>query len=114
MNESRIAVVGHCAAGKSTVVALLRERGYDAYSVAQEHSVIRDLWRHQDPSHVLYLDVSLEELRRRRGNPDWPEWIFEKQEARLLEARANASLVVDTDRHDPEDVVRIWSQFMGK
>ena len=106
----KVAVVGHCASGKTTVVKLLRADGYDAYSVAQEHSVIRDLWKHQEPQHVLYLDVSLDELRRRRGNPQWPAWIFEEQESRLLDARRNATVVINTDKHEPEDIVRIWQE----
>lgn len=106
----KIAVVGHCASGKTTVVKLLREDGYNAYSVAQEHSIIRDLWRHQEPQHVLYLDVSLEELRRRRGNPQWPAWIFEEQEGRLRDAREHATVVIDTDNHEPEEIVRIWQE----
>jgi thymidylate kinase len=115
MNENRkVAVVGHCAAGKSTVVKLLRELDVDAYAVAQEHSIIRDLWRRQQPDFVLYLDVSLEELRRRRNNAEWPSWIFTEQERRLADARQNATLIVDTDNVDPEDVVRMWQEAIDR
>ena len=38
----RIAIVGICASGKTTLVRGLREAGYDAYNVAQEHSCIHD------------------------------------------------------------------------
>jgi len=110
---AKIAVVGHCAAGKSTVVNLLRVRGHDAVAVAQEHSAIRDLWNHQNPDVVLYLAVSLEELRRRKNNPAWPGWIFETQEARLKHARAHASLEVDTDIHDANAVVECLEQYLS-
>lgn len=97
MSTTKIAVTGHCGAGKTTVVNLLRRRGYDAYSVAQEHSIISDLWAHQEPDVVVHLDVSLAEIRRRKRNPRWPEWIFDEQVRRLESARANATLVLDTD-----------------
>jgi deoxyadenosine/deoxycytidine kinase len=113
VNGQRIAVVGHCAAGKSTVVRLLADRGFEAYSVAQEHSSVHDLWNHQQPDFVLYLDVSLEEMRRRRDNPDWPEWIFEKQSQRLRHAREHAALVIDTDRNDPEAIVALVERHVG-
>ena len=110
---AKIAVVGHCAAGKSTVVRLLRGRGHNAIAVAQEHSAIRDLWNHQQPDVVLYLEVSLDELRRRKGNPKWPGWIFENQEMRLQDARAHASLEIDTDIHDADAVVEFVEQFLA-
>jgi CheY-like chemotaxis protein len=110
---AKIAVVGHCAAGKSTVVHLLRGRGHDAIAVAQEHSAIRDLWNHQQPDVILYLEVSLEELRRRKNNPKWPAWIFETQESRLQDARAHASLEIDTDIHDADAVVEFLEQHLA-
>jgi dephospho-CoA kinase len=114
MPSPRIAVVGHCAAGKSTVVSLLKARGLDAFSVAQEHSAVRDLWKHKQPDVVLYLEVSLEEMRRRRDNPTWPDWIFENQEQRLQDAREHATLLIDTDVHDADDVVAIVEETLGR
>lgn len=97
--------MGHCASGKSSVVAALRAHGFDAYSVAQEHSAIDDLWAHLEPDHVLFLDVSLPVIRRRRDNPGWPEWIYAAQRKRLADARANANLIVDTDELTVDEVV---------
>lgn len=105
MSATRIAVLGHCAAGKSTVVDQLVERGLDAYSVAQEHSIVHDLWAHLQPDVVVVLEVSLEEIRARKANPDWPEWIYETQDQRLKHARENADVVIDTDRLPVESVV---------
>lgn len=102
----RVAVVGHCASGKSSVVAGLRAQGFESYSVAQEHSEIRDLWAHLEPDRVLFLDVSLEVIRQRRDNPVWPEWIYAAQQERLEDARDNADLVVDTDNLTVDEVVR--------
>ena len=56
-----IKVVGVSAGGKSTLVRLLRERGYDARAVSQEHSEVPTLWKQFEPPRVLiYLDTTLE------------------------------------------------------
>ena len=93
----RIAVVGHCAAGKSTLVGALRSAGYDAYAVAQEHSGIAWLWRHSEPDVLVYLHVPLAAVRARRGE-EWPQTVYDAQEARLTDARAHADLVLDTSK----------------
>lgn len=93
----RIAVVGHCASGKSTLVGALRRNGYDAHAVAQEHSGIAHLWRHSEPDLLIYLDVPLAAVRARRGE-EWPQAVYDAQEARLADARARAHLVLDTSR----------------
>lgn len=105
MGELRVAVVGHCASGKSTVVAALRDRGFDAWAVAQEHSAVADLWRRQSPDALVYLDVSLESIRARRGDPQWPRWLYDVQAARLAAARQEADIVVSTDSTPAEGVV---------
>lgn len=105
MSTPRIAILGHCAAGKSTVVDQLVKRGLDAFSVAQEHSIVHDLWAHQQPDIVVVLEVSLEELRARKANPGWPEWIYTIQDQRLEHARDHADLVIDTDRQPVDAVV---------
>lgn len=91
----RIAVVGHCASGKSTLVGALRRHGYDAYAVAQEHSAISWLWRHAEPEVLIYLDVPLATVRERRGE-EWPQAVYDAQEVRLQEARVNADLLLNT------------------
>ena len=49
----KIAVVGVCASGKTTLVQGLREEGYDAYNVAQEHSGIHDFWNKRQPNIIV-------------------------------------------------------------
>lgn len=100
----RVAVVGGCASGKSSVVAALRSRGVDAYAVAQEHSMVRDLWRHLQPDILVLLDASLATVRARRDDPNWPAWIYDTQQQRLAHARAHADLTLATDERDPESV----------
>lgn len=105
MTRPRVAVVGHCASGKTTITRMLLEQGIEAYSVAQEHSIVRDLWNHLEPDLMVYLDVSLREIRQRKDNDAWPEWIYEEQSQRLEHARKHADLLVDTDVLGPDAVV---------
>src|SRR5205085_6988824 len=95
----RVAVVGHCASGKSTLVSALRQHGYDANAVAQEHSAINWLWRHSEPDVLIYLDVPLATVRARRG-AEWPQAVYDAQETRLQDARAHADLILDTSTEE--------------
>lgn len=99
----RIAVVGHCAAGKSTLVGALHRLGYDAHAVAQEHSGISWLWRHSACDVLIYLEVPLATVRARRGE-EWPQAVYDAQEARLTDARAHADLILDTSKESIADV----------
>ena len=101
----RVAVVGVCGSGKTTVVQQLRALGFDAYAVGQEHSVVRDLWNHQHPDRLVYLEASLEAVRARRG-PGWPAWIYRLQQERLGDARAHATVAVDSASIPVEETVR--------
>ncbi|HBY47560.1 MAG TPA: hypothetical protein PK593_09765 [Thermomicrobiales bacterium] len=112
MNTQRIAVVGHCASGKSTLASGLRGRGFDAWAVAQEHSAIANLWRHQSPDTLIYLDVSLESIRERRDDPNWPGWLYDLQSGRLASAREHANLIVPTDSLSAGGVLsRVLAKF---
>jgi predicted ATPase len=102
----KIVVVGPCAAGKTTLVAALIERGYNAYAVAQEHSIVRDLWNRRDPDVVVALDLDLAVLRQRRS-PTWSADIYARQHERLQPAFAAAHLLIDTGIHDIEAALRM-------
>ncbi|MDI3341102.1 MAG: hypothetical protein QJR03_11295 [Sphaerobacter sp.] len=102
----RVAVVGVCASGKTTVTEGLRRRGYDAYVVGQEHSIIPDLWRRSHPDHVVVLEADLATVRARRGEA-WPEWLYHAQRERLAHARAHATVVVDTSGRRVDETVQI-------
>ena len=92
----RVAVVGPCASGKSTLTAALRAAGYEARQPAQEHSYVPDMWlRLVDPDVLIYLDISYEALLARRPHFGEREYL-EREKARLAHARAHADLVVDT------------------
>jgi broad-specificity NMP kinase len=105
MQPRRVAIVGTCASGKSSVVARLRVRGVDAFAVAQEHSVVSELWNHRQPDHVVVLEARLETVRARRDDPVWPEWIYDLQQERLISAREHADVVVQTDDRGLDEVV---------
>lgn len=108
----RIVVVGPCASGKSTLVSRLRETGYDAYAVAQEHSAVRDLWKRKHPDVVVALDVSLDVVRERRS-PEWLEAVYIRQHERLANAYTAADLVIDTALHDADAVQQIVEAYVA-
>ena len=101
----RIAVVGPCASGKSTLVKALREAGYEARHPAQEHSYVPDMWRRLvDPDVLIYLDLSHEAYRQRRPKDDAGPEYLEMQRARLAHAREHADLKIDTSEMSDTDV----------
>jgi thymidylate kinase len=92
----RVAVVGPCTSGKSTLTAALLALGYDARQPAQEHSYVPDMWqRLVKPDVLVYLDVSYEAARQRRKISWGPERL-DKQAGRLAHARQHANLYIDT------------------
>jgi len=108
----RIVVVGTCASGKTTLVDRLQALGLDAHVSGQEHSAVRDLWRRLAPDVLVVLDVDLATVRARRS-PTWPAQIFAAQQERLRGAVAAADLIIDTARHDADEVVRIVTSWLA-
>ncbi len=100
----RIVVVGPCASGKTTLVAALRERGYDARVSGQEHSEIATLWQRLRPDILIALEVDIEAVRARRGGT-WPEWLHDLQVKRLHAAFAAADLTIDTTDIDEQTMI---------
>jgi len=101
-----IAVVGVCAAGKTTLARALRELGYNARPVLQEHSYVPNMWqRITRPDILIYLAADLETVRRRRRDPYFPTWLFEQELARLSHARAHADIYIDTSDLTPGEVL---------
>ena len=100
-----IAIVGPCAAGKSTLAVALRALGYNVREVVQEHSYVPTMWqRITNPDYLVYLDVSWEVARRRRATDAGPEW-WEEQRHRLRHARRHADLYLLTDDLTPAEVL---------
>ena len=109
----RIVVVGPCASGKSALVAALRERAYDAHVSGQEHSEIATLWQRLHPDILVSLEVDIEAVRARRGR-SWPEWLHDRQVARLQAASAAADLTIDTTDIDVPTMVERTITFLQR
>ena len=92
-----IGVVGPCAAGKSTLIAGLKDCGYNVRHIAQEHSHVPDMWqRLTNPRILIYLDVSFPvSFERRKLNWTLEEYL--DQVTRLRHARQHADFYIDTD-----------------
>jgi len=99
-----IGVVGPCAAGKSTLIAILRSHGIAVRHIAQEHSYVQAMWqRLTNPDLLVFLDVSYPEtMKRRRLN--WQEGEYQEQQRRLSHARAHADIYIYTDGLTPEEI----------
>ncbi len=108
----RVTVVGPCAAGKSTLVARLRARGYDAHAVAQEHSGVPYLWQLSEPDLLLFLDADRATIDARRGY-EWPAAIDDAQQTRLAHARAHADLYLDSSALTPDEVAERVEHFLA-
>ena len=95
----RIAIVGICASGKTTLVRGLREAGYDAYNVAQEHSCVHDFWNKKHPDVLVMIDATLPTVKKRRVIY-WGQDRIDTQHKRLADAKAHADLYIQTDDLD--------------
>jgi hypothetical protein len=92
-----IKVVGISASGKSTLVNALREGGFNARPVSQEHSDVADLWKQFGfPRILIYLDNDLEGQRQRRPDVEWDAANLAQEHDRLRNAREHADLRINT------------------
>ena len=105
--ELVLGVVGPCAAGKSTLVGQLRSQGYLVKHIAQEHSYVKDMWALiAQPDILIYLEVSYE-VSCTRNQSVWSRKIYDNQVERLVHARENADLVIDTNDKTPDKVQKL-------
>jgi deoxyadenosine/deoxycytidine kinase len=109
----RIVIVGVCAAGKTTLAESLKRLGYDADTVAQEHSHVPTLYRHTSPDVVIYLDASFATIKKRR-EIDWDESFLAEQQARLADAHSACDLYVKTDSLNADQVFRRVRRWLEK
>ncbi|MGQ9584425.1 MAG: hypothetical protein ACUVXG_03395 [Anaerolineae bacterium] len=110
----KVVVAGPCGAGKSTLVEQLREAGYQASPVAQEHSYVADMWRRlARPDVLVYLDASLETIRERLGVPWEAAWLAAERH-RLRHAREHCTLYVCTDGKSAEEVAAEVLRFLER
>ena len=100
-----IAIVGPCAAGKSTLACALQSRGLGARQIAQEHSYAPSMWQHLSrPDLLIFLDASYEVCSQRK-NLNWLKRDYTKQVHRLEHARKHCHIYVNTDGLTPEEVL---------
>jgi hypothetical protein len=112
MAKSLIGIVGPCAAGKSTLISGLKELGYAARHIAQEHSFVPAMWqRVADPLVLIYLDVSYVVSMQRRPQ-NMTEVEFAEQTNRLRHAREHADLYLHTDDLTPAEVLEQVLAFL--
>ena len=93
----RIAVVGPCSSGKSTLTKVLKAAGYEARHPAQEHSYVPNMWqRLTQPDLLIYLDVDYTNARARRPHIDGGPQRLAQQHFLLRHARENCDFYLDT------------------
>ena len=110
-----IAIVGPCAAGKSTLRDRLLARGFTQVRVvAQEHSSVRDLWKMRGyPDCLIFLDVEAATANVRQGRSDWTPAAHVEQLTRLQHARAACNLYLSTDDLTPDEVADQVERFIA-
>ena len=113
METDLVKVAGVSAAGKTTLVAALRQLGYNARPVAQEHSEVPDMWqRIRPPQWLLFLDADLPAQGARRPDVNWSEPWRRTELERLKHARGHADLLIDTSSLTANGVLRQAVRFL--
>ncbi|MHB0914150.1 MAG: nucleoside/nucleotide kinase family protein [Thermoleophilia bacterium] len=97
----RIVIVGVCGAGKTLLAEKLSARGFDARTVAQEHSLVATLFLRGEPDAVIYLEASDATVAQRKRS-GWEPSLLREQRRRLKLARQKADIVLATDGMDPD------------
>lgn len=111
-NLPLIGVVGVCAAGKSTLIAGLKENGHRVKHIAQEHSYVQNMWKRiTNPDILIFLDVSFKTTLERR-QLYWAEKDWLEQQNRLRHAREHADLLIFTDNLSKEEVLQQALSFI--
>lgn len=108
----RVGVVGPCTAGKSTLIHVLRDAGYEARHIAQEHSYVPDMWKRlTNPDVLVYLDVKFESAQKRR-KIWWGAERLDEQAERLAHARTHCDFYLLTDPLTPQEVAEKVLNFL--
>ena len=101
-----IAIVGPCAAGKSSLARGLAEHGLRAKQVVQEHSFVPEMWQViAHPDILIYLDASFQSCGQRKSL-NWHQGEYDEQLSRLSHAREHCDLLIQTDGQSEETVLK--------
>jgi hypothetical protein len=117
--EPNVAIVGVCAAGKSTLAEGLKQAGVPALTVPQEHSSVRRLWErlHPECNILVMLDARWETTKKRRPTIMYGPERLDEQRKRLALAREACDLYLPTDDLSIEEVrekVLAWIEAWKK
>ena len=111
--QLRIALVGPCASGKSTLAPHLKAKGFVVRQPAQEHSFSPDMWqRLSKPDILIFLDVDYPHFQQRRPKNDGGADYHAEQHRRLAHAREHCDLYVDTSGLTVEGVKTAVFHFL--
>jgi thymidylate kinase len=111
----RIAIVGPCGSGKTTLALELQARGLEARQIVQEHSFVPEMWQIiTRPDVMIYLDAS-HDVCNRRKNLGWTPEEHAEQLRRLEHARRHSDLYILTDALSPGEVLDlVWRHLSGR
>ena len=90
----------------------LKPFGFNIRQIAQEHSYVPYMWqRISKPDILIFLDVSYT-ISMMRKKLNWNEAEFYRQQKRLVHARENAHLIIDTNLLTPDQVLTKVLDFL--
>jgi deoxyadenosine/deoxycytidine kinase len=102
----KIAIVGPCASGKTTLALRLRREGYSARQIVQEHSYVAEMWKVLSrPDLLIFLDASFATCNRRKAL-NWLEHEYLEQRRRLRHAKEHCDLYIETDALTSDEVLQ--------
>ncbi len=104
MKPTRIVITGVCGSGKSVLAEGLQRLGYDAHPVAQEHSLVPELFLHSRPDFVIHLEAEDSTVAERKQTGWQPSQLAE-QRRRLKLARGRADIRLHTDGLAPAELL---------
>lgn len=113
-DEIKIAIVGPCSSGKSTLRKALLAAGYRNVKMpTQEHSYVKDMWqRLTKPDLLIYLDVDYPTTLIRRPHIDLGPSRVDTQNERLAHAREHANFYIDTSPLSPQQIGSVVIDFL--
>ncbi len=108
----KVAVVGPCGSGKSTLMQNLQAQGYNIRAVSQEHSYVAAMWqRLTKPDLLIYLDVTLKSIAKRR-TIHWGQERLDQLNHRLRQARIHCDFYLTTDDLTAQEVAEQVKTFL--
>ena len=106
LEQPKIAIVGPCGAGKTTLAQNLRFFDLEVKEIAQEHSFVPAMWQKiSQPDILIFLDVSYPSATIRKDF-NWTEREYSEQVRRLQHARKHCDIYIHTDNLTPNEILK--------